>query len=90
MQEIYTDTAFPGLILGSYLIWLALSSVLMLSLLVSIIGKSSERHRDDMDKVWFFPVASIVLQYEKLLSRKQVDCSLIVKSQFILFDPCTS
>ena len=45
----------------------------MLSLLVAIIGKSSEAHGDDMDKVLLFPVAGLVLRYEKLLSEKQVN-----------------
>ena len=77
---MYTNAPYPGLTLGSYLIWVILSSALMLSLLVAIIGKSTEAHGDDSDKVWLFPVAGLVLRYEKLLSEKQVDhscyCSL--------------
>jgi hypothetical protein len=77
MQEMYSDAPYPGLILGSYLIWLVLSSALMLSLLVAIIGKSTEAHGDDSDKVWLFPVAGLVLRYEKLLSERQVDQMLL-------------
>ncbi len=72
---MYTDAPYPGLTLGSYLIWVVLSSALMLSLLVAIIGKSKEARGDDMDRVWLFPVAGLVLRYEKLLSEKQVEHS---------------
>ncbi len=66
------DAPYPGLTLGSYLIWVVLSSVLMLSLLLAIMSKSAEAHGEDTDKVWLFPVAGLVLRYEKLLSEKQV------------------
>jgi hypothetical protein len=70
---MYSDAPYPGLTLGSYLIWVILSSALMLSLLVAIIRKSTDAADDGMDKVWLFPVAELVLRYEKLLSEKQVD-----------------
>ena len=73
---MYTNAPYPGLTLGCYLVWLVLSWAMMLSLLVSIISKCSEEHGDDTDRVWLFPVAGLVLRYEKLLSEKQVDHSL--------------
>jgi hypothetical protein len=78
MQGMYNDAPYPGLFLGSYLIWLVLSSVLMLSLLVTIINKSSEVHGADMDRIWLFPLAGLVLRYEKLLSEKQVGLCFLV------------
>ncbi len=49
-----------------------LSSVLLMSLLIAMMGKTFEENDQDTDRIWIFPFAALVLKYERLLSTKEV------------------
>jgi hypothetical protein len=71
------DSNNPRLALLVYLVWVVLSSVLLLNLLIAMMGKTFQRDNEDTDRIWTFPFAALVLKYEKLRSNDQVRAHLI-------------
>jgi hypothetical protein len=71
------DSNNPRLALLVYLVWVVLSSVLLLNLLIAMMGKTFQRDNEDTDRIWTFPFAALVLKYEKLRSNDQVRAYLI-------------
>ena len=43
----------------------------MMNLLIAMMGQTFFEDQEDMHRIWFFPFASLVLRYEKLLSQSQ-------------------
>jgi hypothetical protein len=72
-QDYYTESHSPSLVLLVYLVWVVLSSVLLLNLLIAMMGKTFQRDDEDTDRIWTFPFAALVLKYEKLLTNDQVN-----------------
>jgi hypothetical protein len=73
VQGYFKDSNSPFLVLLVYLIWVVLSSVLLLNLLIAMMGKTFQIDDEDTDRIWTFPFAALVLKYEKLLTDDQVD-----------------
>lgn len=71
-QGFYTDSNSPSLALFVYIIWVVLSSVLLLNLLIAMMGRTFQRDDEDVDRIWTFPFAALVLKYERLLIHEQV------------------
>jgi hypothetical protein len=72
MQDVYAKTPNPTLTLLIYLLWVVLSTVLLLNLLIAMMSKTFDTHDDDTHRIWLFPFASLVLRYEDLFSQKKV------------------
>jgi hypothetical protein len=71
-QDIYEDSNSPSLTLLAYIVWVVFSSVLLLNLLIAMMGKTFQRDDEDTDRIWTFPFASLVLKYERMLTKEQV------------------
>jgi len=58
----------PGLLLALHLIYILLTTWLLLNLLIAMMGQTFERNAEDTHKTWIFPFASLVLHYERNLT----------------------
>eukprot|EP00282_Hemiselmis_andersenii_P015972 CAMPEP_0114112884 /NCGR_PEP_ID=MMETSP0043_2-20121206/2620_1 /TAXON_ID=464988 /ORGANISM="Hemiselmis andersenii, Strain CCMP644" /LENGTH=1168 /DNA_ID=CAMNT_0001205003 /DNA_START=196 /DNA_END=3702 /DNA_ORIENTATION=- len=61
----------PGLLLALHLIYILLTTWLLLNLLIAMMGQTFERNAEDTHKTWIFPFASLVLHYEKNLTEAE-------------------
>ena len=77
LQGYFENAISPGLALLVYLIWVVLSSVLLLNLLIAMMGKTFKKDDEDTDRIWIFPFAALVLKYERMLSEKEASFSLL-------------
>jgi len=50
----------PGLLLALHLIYILLTTWLLLNLLIAMMGQTFERNAEDTHKTWIFPFASLV------------------------------
>jgi hypothetical protein len=75
-QDIYKDSNSPSLTLMAYIVWVVFSSVLLMNLLIAMMGKTFQKDYEDTDRIWTFPFASLVLKYERMLTKEQVGSAL--------------
>jgi hypothetical protein len=71
-QDVYWRTPNPTLVLAAFIAWLCLSNALMINLFIAMMTKSFESHEEDAYRIWIFPFAALIVQYERLLSRSKV------------------
>ena len=72
MQDVYARTPNGTLTLLAYLLWVVLSTVLLLNLLIAMMSKTFDTHDGDTHRIWLFPFAALVLRYEDLFPEKTV------------------
>jgi hypothetical protein len=53
-----------GLIMAIYIVWIIVSTVLMLNLLITMMSRTFTRDSEDIHRVWVFPFAALVLRIE--------------------------
>ena len=73
-QGYYEESNSASLTLFVYLIWVVISAVLLMNLLIGMMGKTFQREDEDVDRIWTFPFAALVLKYERLNRQRQVLC----------------
>jgi hypothetical protein len=54
------------LAIALHVVWVVISSILMLNLLIAMMGRTFEKISEDAECAWIFPFARLVLRYEKL------------------------
>jgi hypothetical protein len=72
MQDVYERTPNATLTLLTYILWVVLSTVLLLNLLIAMMSKTFDTHDGDTHRIWLFPFAALVLRYEDLFPEKTV------------------
>jgi hypothetical protein len=53
-----------GLIMAIYIVWIVVSTVLMLNLLITMMSRTFNEDSEDIHRVWVFPFAALVLRIE--------------------------
>jgi hypothetical protein len=53
-----------GLIMAIYIVWIVVSTVLLLNLLITMMSRTFNEDSEDIHRVWVFPFAALVLRIE--------------------------
>jgi hypothetical protein len=63
LSSVVSQTEEPSLTLTIYMIWVMLSTVLLINLLIAMMGQTFRSDMEDTHKTWIFPFAHLVLTY---------------------------
>eukprot|EP00281_Chroomonas_sp_CCMP1168_P024482 CAMPEP_0206229178 /NCGR_PEP_ID=MMETSP0047_2-20121206/9557_1 /ASSEMBLY_ACC=CAM_ASM_000192 /TAXON_ID=195065 /ORGANISM="Chroomonas mesostigmatica_cf, Strain CCMP1168" /LENGTH=562 /DNA_ID=CAMNT_0053652457 /DNA_START=123 /DNA_END=1810 /DNA_ORIENTATION=+ len=66
-MRLLDQTSSQSLTTAVYMIWVMLSTVLLVNLLIAMMGQTFDSDMEDTHKTWIFPFSHLVLTYERML-----------------------